>query len=110
MKKLVIVLLLSAIAAIAFYPPAIAADMANGAKIFSVQCAGCHANGGNIIRRGKTLQQRALKRNKMDTIEAIADLVAQGKNPMPGYSDRLSAKEINDVAVYVLEKAETGWK
>ena len=37
-------------------------DTANGAKIFKANCAGCHVNGGNIIRRGKNLKLRALKR------------------------------------------------
>jgi cytochrome c6 len=95
---------------ISFSPPALAADTADGAKIFSVQCAGCHVNGGNIVRRGKTLQQKALKRNGVDSLEAIASLVANGKNNMSAFKDRLSEKQIQDVAAYVLEQAEKGWR
>ncbi len=111
MKKLLIVMLimLSALT-ISFSPPALAADTADGAKIFSVQCAGCHVNGGNIVRRGKTLQQKALKRNGVDSLEAIAFLVANGKNNMSAFKDRLSEKQIQDVAAYVLEQAEKGWR
>lgn len=108
MKTIVIILLIAL--TFAFNPPALAADTANGAKIFSVQCAGCHVNGGNIVRRGKTLKLKALRRNHMDSQDAIATLVANGKNNMSAYKDRLSAKEIEDVATYVLEQAEKGWR
>jgi cytochrome c6 len=93
-----------------FSPPAFAVDTANGAKIFSVQCAGCHINGGNIVRRGKTLKQKALKKYGMDSLEAIANLVANGKNNMPTYKDRLSQQQIKDVSAYVLEQADKGWR
>lgn len=93
-----------------FYAPALAADTINGAQIFEVNCAGCHINGGNIIRRGKNLKKKALKNNKMDSIDAIANIVANGKNNMSAYKDRLSEQEIQDVAVYVLEQAENNWR
>ena len=88
----------------------IPADTINGAKIFKANCAGCHIKGGNIIRRGKNLKLRALKRYKMDSVEAISAIVANGKNNMSAYKDRLTVTEIRDVAAYVLERAETGWK
>ncbi len=93
-----------------FCPPALAADTANGANIFSFQCAGCHVNGGNIVRRVKTLKKRALKRNGMDSLEAIASLVANGKNNMSAYKDRLTEQQIEDVSAYVLEQAEKDWR
>jgi cytochrome c6 len=108
MKTPVIILLIAL--TLTFSPPALAADTANGAKIFSVQCAGCHVNGGNIVRRGKTLKTRALKRNGMDSLEAIASLVANGKNNMSAFKDRLTEKQIEDVSTYVLEQAEKGWR
>jgi cytochrome c6 len=108
MKTTLIILLIAL--TLTFSPTALAADTANGAKIFSVQCAGCHVNGGNIIRRGKTLKLKALKRNGVDSLEAIASLVANGKNNMSAYKDRLSEKQIEDVSAYVLEQAEKGWR
>jgi cytochrome c6 len=107
MKTLAIILLIAF--TFAFNSPALAEDTANGAKIFSVQCAGCHDNGGNIVRRGKTLKLKALKRNQMDSQDAIATLVTNGKNNMSAYKDRLTAQEIQDVAAYVLEQAKQGW-
>ena len=88
----------------------IPADTVNGGKIFEANCAGCHINGGNIIRRGKNLKLRALKRYKMDSVEAVSAIVAHGKNNMSAYKDRLTVTEIRDVAAYVLEQATTGWK
>lgn len=83
---------------------------ATAAEVFSVNCAGCHINGGNIIRRGKNLKQKALKRYGMDSIANIANLVTNGKNIMPAYKDRLSEQQISDVAAYVLSQAKNDWK
>ena len=43
----------------------------NAQEVFTANCAGCHAKGGNILRRGKTLKTKALKRNHRDSAEAI---------------------------------------
>lgn len=83
---------------------------ATAAEVFSVNCAGCHSNGGNIIRGGKNLKQKALKRYGMDSIANIANLVTNGKNIMPSYKARLSEQQIMDVSAYVLSQAETDWK
>ena len=91
-------------------PNSVASASANGAAIFQANCAGCHPNGGNIVRRGKTLRQQALRRNGMDSLAAIKTLVRQGKNNMPAYADRLSSQEIEAVATYVLERAKQGWR
>lgn len=87
-----------------------AADLMTGAAVFEVHCAGCHVNGGNIIRRGKNLKQPALQKNGYATVEAIAQIVANGKANMSAYKDRLTAEEIESVAAYVLDRAAAGWK
>ena len=79
-------------------------------EVFSANCAGCHINGGNIIRRGKNLKQKALKKYGMDSIANISNLVTNGKGIMPAYKDRLSEQQIIDVSAYVLSQAETDWK
>ncbi len=104
------ILLIFTLLIISFSKPALAADTTNGAKIFDVHCAGCHINGSNIVRRGKNLKLKALKKYGMDSIEAISSLVANGKNNMSAYKDRLSQQEIQDVAAYVLQQAEKGWR
>jgi cytochrome c6 len=93
-----------------FQPLAIADEMTDGAKIFNVNCAGCHVNGGNIIRRNKNLKLKALQKNKMDSLEAIEEIVTNGKNNMSAYRDRLSPQEIEIVSSYVLEQAKNNWK
>jgi cytochrome c6 len=112
-KLLTIFLLVLTMLSLTCNIPAMAMDLSvgliNGAEIFSAKCAGCHANGGNIIRRNKTLKLKALSKFDMDSIAAIADIVTNGKNNMSAYRERLSEQEIADVAAYVLAQAETGW-
>ena len=90
--------------------PAWAADTANGAQVFSAQCAACHIKGSNIIRWGKNLHTKALKKYGMDSVEAIALIVTNGKNNMSAYKDRLSEQQIQDVSAYVLEQAAVDWR
>jgi cytochrome c6 len=104
------VLLIFVILTISITSPASATDIANGVKIFEANCAGCHINGGNIIRRGKNLKMKALKKYNMDSQEAIASIVTKGKNNMSAYKDRLTDQEIQDVANYVLDQAEKNWR
>lgn len=110
MKKLLVFVLITLALLTTTFSPALAVDTANGAKIFNLECAGCHINGGNIVRRGKTLKQKALKKYGMDSQDAIANLVANGKNNMPAYKERLSEPDIQDISAYVLEQADQGWR
>ena len=82
----------------------------SGEKVFEMNCAGCHVNGGNIIRRGKNLKIKALHKYGYDSVEAIAEIVTYGKNNMSAYEDKLSSEEIQNVAQYVIQKAENNWK
>lgn len=82
----------------------------NGSQLFEAQCAGCHAGGGNIIRRGKNLKLKTLQKNKVDTQDAIANLVTVGKGNMSAYRDRLTPEEIQTVSAYVLAQAAQNWK
>lgn len=86
------------------------ADELNSAKLFEINCAGCHPKGGNIIRRGKTLKLKDLKKFKMDSFGAVTDIVTNGKGNMSAYKDRLTEQEINAVASYVFEQAEKNWQ
>ncbi|MCU0570485.1 MAG: c-type cytochrome [Oculatellaceae cyanobacterium Prado106] len=82
----------------------------DGATLFENTCAGCHINGGNIIRRGKNLKLKTLQKNQMDSTEAIAQIITQGKGIMSAYGDRLTPEEIAVIATYVLEQAENDWR
>ena len=90
-------------------PTALAIETTKGAELFQIHCVGCHPHGGNIVRRRKNLKIRTLKRNKLDSVEAIAYLVKNGKNNMSAYKDRLTETEIESVSDYVLKQAENRW-
>jgi cytochrome c6 len=87
-----------------------AAQSRSGSEIFVTHCVGCHPNGGNIIRRWKGLHQGALRRNQVNSVDAIATLVRNGKGLMSAYANRLTEDEIQTVAAYVFEQAENDWK
>ena len=93
-----------------FSVPVLAAETPPAATLFHRNCAGCHPNGSNIIRRGKNLKMGALKRNQMDSFEAITQIITYGKNNMSAFGDRLTPSEIEAIATYVLEKAENNWR
>lgn len=86
------------------------ADTVPADELFQVNCAGCHPNGANIIRRGKSLKQKALKRYGYESKAAIATLITNGKGLMSAYGDQLSEDEIASLANYVLERAASNWK
>jgi cytochrome c6 len=80
------------------------------AQLFEFHCAGCHINGGNIVRRGKTLKLGALQKNGYDSVDAIEAIVTNGKANMSAYKDRLTSTEITQVSAYVWEQAQKNWR
>lgn len=111
MKRLLSIALLAfAIFTVGFGRPALAGDAANGAKIFSANCAACHIGGGNVVMGMKTLKKAALEKYGMNSIEAITTQVTKGKNAMPAFKGRLKPAQIEDVATYVLEQSAKDWK
>lgn len=79
-------------------------------SLFETNCAGCHPNGANIIRRGKSLKQKALRRYGYDSTDKIVTLITNGKGLMSAYGGQLSKDDINSLANYVLEQAAINWK
>ncbi|MBE9034718.1 cytochrome c6 PetJ [aff. Roholtiella sp. LEGE 12411] len=111
MKKIISTILLGiTIFTFAFSSPAFAADSASGAKLFSANCASCHAGGKNLVQAQKTLKKDALEKYGMYSAEAIIAQVTKGKNAMPAFNGRLKPNQIEDVAAYVLEEADKDWK
>ena len=86
---------------------AIEADL--GKNLFKHNCAGCHINGGNIIRRSKNLKISSLERNGVDNPEAIAKIARQGIGIMSGYEDELGDNGDQIVANWVWEQAQKAW-
>ncbi|MEX0588321.1 MAG: c-type cytochrome [Cyanobium sp.] len=81
----------------------------SGAELFANHCAGCHVNGGNIIRRGKNLKLAALERNGIGGPEQIAAIAAAGQGQMSGYGAVLGAGGPEAVAAYVWQQAQLDW-
>jgi cytochrome c6 len=89
--------------------PASEAWSTDGAQLFEAHCAGCHVNGGNIIRRGKTLKLAALQRQDLASRESIARIAAAGIGQMSGYQPVLGDAGVEAVASWVWQQAEAGW-
>lgn len=100
------ILAIALCAVLFFAPPA----WADSTKLFEYHCSGCHVNGGNIVRRGKTLKLKALEQNGYTTVDAIANIITNGKGNMSAYKERLTESEIQDLAQYVLDRANQNWK
>jgi len=94
---------------LAMATPATSGAAASAPALFEANCAGCHVGGGNIVRRRKTLKQRALQRNGVDSVAEIADLITHGKGAMSAYGDRLTTAEIDQLAEYVWQQAQDNW-
>jgi len=80
-----------------------------GAALFEQHCAGCHINGGNIIRRGKNLKLKTLERDDLATVTAIAAIAREGRGQMSGYADVLGTDGDRLVAEWVLMQAQNAW-
>ncbi len=81
----------------------------DGKEIFLNHCSGCHINGGNIIRRNKTLKIKDLKRNGINSEEAIAKIALEGIGSMSGYKDVLEENEDQIVAIWIWDQAQNAW-
>lgn len=102
--------------------PAPAQELQSSEQTFSTTCAGCHAGGGNIVKREATLKLSDLSKYGLDSPEALFDIIYFGKGSMPGYGEkcqprgqctfgkRLNDDEIRNLATYVIENARKEWK
>ena len=87
----------------------VAIDSIMGKNLFKNHCAGCHINGGNIIRRSRNLKLSSLERNGIDNPEAIAMIARKGIGIMSGYEDELGDNGDQLVANWVWEQAQKAW-
>ena len=85
------------------------AQLAEGGRLFTNTCAGCHLNGGNIVRRDRTLKLKALQRRGIDGPEAIARIAAEGIGRMDGYAKVLGPDGPEKVGAWVWKQALENW-
>lgn len=76
-----------------------------GEQLFLKHCNVCHVGGRNVIIPEKNLRKRTLEVNGMNTVEAIRYQITNGKNGMPAFGGRLEEKEIEKIAIYVLDQS-----
>lgn len=81
-----------------------APSFAGGVDIFNTRCVACHPDGGNIMRKDKTLHRKDLEANRLKTAK---DLVKYMRSPGPGMTKfdakTLPDKEAKAVAEYILK-------
>lgn len=85
-------------------PPAVSIDdpeLVRGREVYARSCASCHgaAGGGGV---GLKLSEGAVIEAFPD-LEAQIDMVAEGRNNMPAFGDRLSIEDQRAVARYIRE-------
>ena len=109
--KLLILPISLAVIAITLAAPinTLAVTPESGQVLFEKHCAGCHINGGNIIRRGKTLKLSALKRQGIDNPDVIAKIAREGIGSMSGYEERLGENGDQLVAQWIWNQAQNAW-
>lgn len=85
------------------------ASEGSGSRLFAQHCVGCHLNGGNVIRRGKTLRLAALRRAGLESPEDVARVAALGQGQMGGYGEALGPGGAEAVGAWVWQQALEGW-
>ena len=81
----------------------------DGAQMFDLHCAGCHPNGGNINRRGRSFKLKDLSKRGLDNPEAIAAIAREGIGQMSGYGDALGEGNEHVVGDWVWLQAQNAW-
>ena len=81
----------------------------SGSILFKNHCAGCHINGGNIIRRSKNLRIESLNHNGINDPETIASIARKGIGIMDGYEKQLGENGDKIVATWIWEQAQKAW-
>lgn len=81
-----------------------------GEDVFNQNCAACHAGGKNSVIPEKTLNKVALEQYLAGgfKVESIVNQVTNGKGAMPAWGNILDDEEIEAVANYVFDNANTG--
>jgi len=116
LKKILSVILAIALFTFAFATPALADDVVGsgdpvkGKAVFSANCNVCHRGGKNTVNKQKTLKKETLEKYGMYAEDKIITQVTNGKGAMPAFGKRLKDPQIKNVAAYVLEQANSGWK
>jgi cytochrome c6 len=98
-----------ALIALAAFATTVSADTKKGSKVdgkkeFQEHCVECHANGGNIIKPGKSLKK---KDREVNGLKTATDIIEKMRNPGPGMTKfdkkTISDKEAKAIADYIIK-------
>ena len=79
--------------------PALAADAANGQRIYLAHCAGCHGESGRSTMPNAPNLARSERLNQPDPV--LVDKLRTGSKAMPPFLGILKENEFYDVISYV---------
>ena len=108
-KKIIILTLFVILSFFNFPLTLYSLETSAGEILFKNNCAGCHINGGNIIRRSKNLKFSTLKRNGIQSPEVIANIASKGIGIMDGYEEQLGENGDQIVADWIWQRAQNAW-
>ncbi|MBV9084904.1 MAG: cytochrome c [Acidobacteriaceae bacterium] len=77
---------------------------ASGADTFKAKCAACHGpDGSGNTPMGQKMKVRDLRSPEVQkqTDDELAEIITNGKPPMPAYGKSLSAADIRQVVAYL---------
>jgi mono/diheme cytochrome c family protein len=103
----VFAVVVGAIVALSLAPPAGAADLANGKKVYADSCARCHGAGGKgdgamaayLDPKPSNFTDKALMGQRTDA--QLKEVILQGKGAMPSYKDQMSEEVVDDVVAHL---------
>lgn len=99
---------LGMIFAAAIYPYELGAQ-SDAANVFKSKCVMCHAeDGSGNSPAGKALKAKDLRSSETQTKSdsELADVIAKGRNKMPGFDLKLKPDQIQGLVVYVRRLAK----
>ena len=82
----------------------VAGALADAEATYKAKCAGCHGpDGVGATAAGKAMKVRDFHAPEVqkETDAELTDAIANGKNKMPKYADKLKDSEIKDLVAYV---------
>jgi mono/diheme cytochrome c family protein len=82
----------------------VAQAQSNAEANYKAKCASCHGpDGTGSTPAGKAMKVRDFHSPEVqkETVAELADVISNGRNKMPKYSDKLKDTEIKDLAEYV---------
>jgi cytochrome c6 len=79
--------------------PALAADPAQGARLYAVHCAGCHGGQGRAVLPTAPDLSRPQALMRADPV--LLDEIRRGRGAMPAYAGVLRDREILDIVAHL---------